>query len=187
MKNVIFFDFFGVISCEIAPFWLRRYYGEEELGEVKLGFTDPADLGEISEAELFENIGRATGVSPSEIRKEWLGMVRINEELVDYIKGLRNKHRIYLLSNATAEFLHTILKKYSLYDLFDGLFISSEMHVIKPRKEFFTSALERFGVAAGDAVMIDDNPRNIAGAEAAGIKGIIYKDNSSLFKAIEEI
>ncbi len=187
MKKVILFDFFGVISCEIAPFWLRKFYGEDELAEVKLGFTDPADSGEISERELFCNISRATGVAPEDIREQWLGMVRINGELVEYIKGLRKGHRVYLLSNATSEFLHGILKDNGLYELFDGLFISSEVHLIKPHREFFDAALERFKIAAEDAVMIDDNPRNIAGAKEAGIQGIVYTDNEALFKALEEI
>ena len=34
-KKLIVFDFFGVISSEIAPVWLRKYFNEEDAKRIK--------------------------------------------------------------------------------------------------------------------------------------------------------
>jgi len=185
MKKAVFFDFFGVISCEIAPFWLAKYIKPEELMEVKLSFTNPADKGEISEDEMFARISRTVGVPADDIRREWEEMVKINTPLVDYIRRAKEKYPVYLLSNATEGFLHKILKENSLYSLFDGLFISSEVGLIKPSVEYFTSALDKFGLLPSEVVMIDDNPKNLAGAKEAGIDGIRFCDNESFIREFE--
>ena len=48
--------------------------------------------------------------------------------------------------------------------------------VLKPDPRIYQRVLARVGVAPEQAVFIDDFPRNIAGAEAAGLHGIHFRD-----------
>jgi putative hydrolase of the HAD superfamily len=56
--------------------------------------------------------------------------------------------------------------------LADAAILSCEVGSAKPSPEIYDAALEDLGVAAADAVMIDDQPDFCAGAEAVGIRAI---------------
>ena len=174
MKKIILFDFFGVISSEIAPIWFRRHFTDADADRVKMEIVTPADIGDITEKELFLNISSLLGVSPQVVREEWMALVKIDTELVEYIRELRKTHRVYLLSNAIAPFIREILEKYSLYSLFDEVFLSSEIHLIKPNEDYFNYCLEKIGADAENCIFTDDNKTNIKGARAVGISAIHY-------------
>ena len=186
MKSVVFFDFFGVICSEIAPFWFRRHFDDKTADEIKADIVARADLGIISEEEMQREIAARTGVPADQIRPQWLELVNINGLLVDYIRSLRGKHQVYLLSNAIGPFLHKVLEDNDLYSLFDRVFISSEMGIAKPDVSFYERVLSETGAKAGDAVMIDDNAKNIAGAVEAGIDGIIFSDNEQMLAELNK-
>lgn len=186
MKKVMLFDFFGVICSEIAPFWLRRYFGEAEAVEIKADIVARGDLGSVGEEEMFSLISERCGIAPERIRTEWEEYISINESLVRYITELRDRAPIYLLSNAVAPILRRILEGYDLYRLFDGVYISSELRLAKPSPDYFLEVLSRIGSDAADAVMIDDNPQNIAGAVRAGIDGIVFESVGQLKESLEK-
>lgn len=177
MKKVVLFDFFGVISSEIAPIWFRQYYEEAEAIAIKAEISTKGDLGIISETEMFSIISERTNIPAEQIKQDWYALVKINTWLVDFIKKVKTKYPVYLLSNAVAPFLRRILEENNLYELFDRVFISSEMQLAKPDPKYFQTVLHTLGVSASDAVMIDDNAKNLAGAWEAGIDGIIFESN----------
>ena len=182
MKKVVLFDFFGVIGYELSPVWFRRHFADEIADSVKHRLVNPGDLGIISEKEMFENIGKETGVCPVEIRRQWMELVTVNEKTVDFIKKVKKSYPVYLLSNALSEFLREILDKNNLWELFDGVYISAELHLAKPDPEFFRECLKRIGITAEEAVMIDDNAKNLEAARGVGIDTILFRDNESFEK-----
>ena len=90
MKKVVLFDFFGVIGYDLSPVWFRRHFAEEIADSTKHRLVDPGDRGAISEEEMFANISRETGVDPKQIRREWMEMVTIDKEMVDFIKKVKS-------------------------------------------------------------------------------------------------
>ena len=186
MKNVVLFDFFGVISSEIAPIWFRRYLDDSAADKIKSDIVSLADVGIITEEEMYQRISERIGVAPDVIAKEWQELININGELVEYIKRVKEKYPVYLLSNAIEPFLTRILKAHDLYPLFDKIFISSEMGIAKPGTEFFMHVINDLGIDPKNAVMIDDNPSNIEGARASGIDGIVFTDNDAFYGEFEE-
>ncbi len=186
MKKVVLFDFFGVIGYELSPVWFRRHFADEIADMTKHRLVDPGDLGAISEDEMFENISKETGVDPKEIRREWMELVTIDKEMVNFIKKVKKSYPVYLLSNALSGFLREILDKNDLWGLFDKVFISAEIHLAKPDPEFFRECLRRIGAKPEDCVMTDDNPNNLEAAREVGIDTILYKDNESFQKEFKK-
>ena len=182
MKKAIFFDFFGVICCEIAPFWFRRHFSPEEAARVKEEICSRADAGEILEDEFHREISARTGVAPDVVAREMQEMICINGELRDFILRLRERYPVYLLSNAMSSFLRRILEENDLYPLFDRVFISAEMRVAKPSPDFFRAVLASLSLDGADVVMIDDNEKNLAGAADAGIDGILFTENGPFYR-----
>lgn len=186
MKKAVFFDFFGVISGEVSPVWLRRHFSAEEAAIVKEQICSRSDAGELLEEDFYREVSARTGVAPETVAREMWEIIAINEELRDFILRLRRRYPVYLLSNAMSSFLRRILEENDLYPLFDRVFISAEMRVTKPSADFFRTVLSELSLSGEDAVMIDDNAKNLAGAREAGIDGILFTDNAALYRALGE-
>ena len=187
MKKIILFDFFGVISSEVAPKWFSRFFDEDKAKKIKDELVSPGDIGKKIEDEIFTDVARVCGVEKDKVREAWYTLAVVDENIVEYIKFLRKSHPVYLLSNAIDTFLKTIIYKNNLKNLFDKMYISSEMKLAKPDKDFFLYVLDDIGAVASDCVIIDDNPKNIAAAESVGIHGIVYRGLDDLKKELKKI
>ena len=47
--KALIFDYFGVLSSEVAPFWLERYFDRETAARLKAQVVARADRGELTE------------------------------------------------------------------------------------------------------------------------------------------
>lgn len=78
-----------------------------------------------------------------------------------------------LLTNNAKEFEPFWRPVLPLDELFDDVIDSSAVGLRKPDPRIYQLALERLGVAAEDAVFIDDAPGNVEGARAVGMKAVL--------------
>jgi len=180
MNKIILFDFFGVISTEIAPFWLEKFFNQEQSQLIKEAVVGPGDLGINDEAKIYNELSRLTGVKPNQIAIEWMELVKIDTKLVELIRMYRKHHKVYLLSNAVSTFLNNILNKYQLKDLFNDIFISSEMGLAKPDKKFFEYVLNKIQADKSQMIFIDDNIRNVNSAKDLGITSILFENTNDI-------
>ena len=190
-KSVLLFDFFGVISTEIAPIWFDKHYSEEDAKRLKAEIFVPADLGLITEDDTYVKIEELTGIPREQVKEEFYSLVNINTELLSHINKLKKAYKVYVISNASSTFLRNLLSTYSLYEYFDGIFISAEMKIAKPDVKYFDFVLDSIGISPEDAIMTDDNPNNVAAASKAGIDGIVFENTddfiTKLYKIIEQL
>jgi len=180
MKKTLFFDFFGVVGNEVSPLWLKINNLEYCLPQIRELVSKRLDLGQINEDEMYEIVSNITGVEPQKIRDDWSSLSKINNEVVNLIELLKKDYNVYLLSNASNTFLRRILSKNNLFPLFDEVFISSELKIAKPNPQFYIEVCRRLNVNPVDCIMIDDNPKNIAGALEVGITGIVFANAEQL-------
>ncbi len=182
--TALVFDFFGVISSEVAPFWLRRYLPEPEAEQIKRSILDDADRGLLSQDALFAALAERVGLTAALVEQEWLSSVRIDFRLVDLVDCLRGKCRLALLTNAMSRFVRGILESHDLERRFERIIVSSEHRCAKPDAAIYRLALQALGVPAAEALMIDDNPANIAGAVAVGMHGLLFRSTDELEAAL---
>ena len=182
--KLIVFDCFGVIVDEIAPPWIERYFAPEEAARVKKEVVGPADLGEISEQEMFTRLGALTGCTSQQAQAGWMELSVVRPGMPEYLRSLRQKARVVMLSDAPGTFLHRMLEQRGLADLFDNIYVSSELHMVKPDPAFFRHVLADQGVPPARAIMIDDRVKNVQGAESVGMQGLLYDfDSTEAFAA----
>ena len=111
----------------------------------------------------------------------------LNVELVACIDRLRTSGlRIGLLSNFSAD-LRTMLAQQDLLRRFDALAISAELGIMKPEAAAYQAVLAMMQMEAHTCVFIDDIPANVAAAQAAGLHGIVFEDNSSCLAALARL
>ncbi len=173
-KSAIIFDFFGVISSEVLPFWFQRYFSSSEAMRLTNLYCPQSDSGALSEGEWFATMAQLVKKTPTEVRKEFRDCININGEVVAIIKTLKSFYKVGLCSNTIGSYLRPLLKHYALAELFDTAVISSECGFIKPDPRIFHLTLKNLSAKAKDAVFIDDNAANVRAARGLGMKGIIF-------------
>lgn len=95
---------------------------------------------------------------------------------------------LFAITNFSGEFWNPFrAREAQLFDRFRAIVVSGEEKVAKPDPRIYALALERFGVAAGDTLFVDDRAENVAGAIAAGMRGHLFTDAAGLrARLIEE-
>jgi HAD superfamily hydrolase (TIGR01509 family) len=178
------FDFFGVISSEVVPVWLAKYLSAADAASVRATIIRAADRGDLSQDELFSELAELTRVPPAQIEREWQSYAHIDERMVDLIRAFAATCKLGLITNAPSPFVRGLLDRHALEGLFDAITVSSEIGLVKPDREIYERSLALLAVNAADALMIDDQAQNIAGAIAAGMDGVLFRSYEELSSAL---
>lgn len=103
------------------------------------------------------------------------------DETVEIFKKIKESGlKTYALTNWSAETFHIALDRYDFLHWFDGRLVSGEEKTRKPFPEFYQKLIDKFSIDPAKALFIDDNLRNIKGAEVLGIRGIHFHDPGQL-------
>jgi 2-haloacid dehalogenase len=74
---------------------------------------------------------------------------------------------------------------YAFLDRFRAIFVSGELRLVKPDPAIYRHVLESVGAAPHDCLFVDDAPRNVAAAEACGLRAHRFTDAASLRAGLE--
>jgi HAD superfamily hydrolase (TIGR01509 family) len=98
--------------------------------------------------------------------------VRLCEDTVPFLEWLRSNGVLTALVSNCADSTRAQLAHLGVIPLVDAVVLSCEVGSMKPYPEIYATALDELGVAAVDAVFIDDQPTFCVGAQAVGIRAI---------------
>jgi glucose-1-phosphatase len=139
------------------------------------------EVGELDDLSFRELIRGFIGsdVDDQTIDKAWNALLLdIPAERIQVLKKLKKSHKLFLLSNTNPihfKEVENILRRTtgdSFYTLFDKLYLSYDIRLIKPEKEVYKYVLNDQNIKAADSVFIDDNLINVEAASDLGIKGV---------------
>jgi HAD superfamily hydrolase (TIGR01509 family) len=187
VMQVVVFDFFGVICCEIAPFVLPKYMSKEDAVAYKATIVRDADVGAITQAEMFEKLSEIAHAPAAQLSDEFWAHVRVDPEMVALIEDLRTRRRVALLTNATTPFLRQIAKQHDLERLFEVILVSSEEGIAKPDLAFYRRMVERLKAPAAECLFIDDNPENLDAARLAGMQALLFQGAEKLKRDLDAL
>ncbi|NRQ35921.1 HAD family phosphatase [Nonomuraea sp. NN258] len=202
MRAVVF-DIGGVL--ELSP--ISRHEpsagmrGLDERWEAKLGLT-PGRINEHMDAtwragtigavtldevhrELARLLGDESEAYMEEVWAEYLGV--LNTELADYLAGLRPRCTTGILSNSFVGAREREQAAYGFEDLVDHLVYSHEAGMTKPDPAIYLLTCERLGVRPEETVFLDDVEPYVAGARAAGLHAVLYRDNAQAITALNTL
>ena len=103
------------------------------------------------------------------------GSVQVLKKLIE-----NPNFRVVALTNWSAETFPVALKRFDFLHWFEGIVVSGTEKTRKPYPEIYQITLDRFNIAPPETLFIDDNLRNIKGAEALGINGIHFSTPEKL-------
>jgi len=112
--------------------------------------------------------------------KEWKNYLHPINENIEILSKLKEKNKLFVLSNFHDDAFNYIRERYSFFDIFDGMVVSYKEKLLKPEKEIYLLLLKRYNLNPEETFFVDDMVENIKAAEELGIKGILYTDSQSL-------
>jgi len=103
-----------------------------------------------------------------------------DNELLDLISRLCNQYAIYGLSNAPFGWTELRRKLLGLDRHFKRFFVSYEIDVRKPDKDFFLYFLKNTDLLPEECLFVDDKKENVDAAIRLGFRGYVYDSAKSL-------
>jgi len=149
-----------------------------------------AALGQIGVSEHWEAVRASLGLSIEAFQtvqaEFWEGDV-LDTSLVDFVRALHPHYQTALLSNAWDDLREVLEHRLKILDAFDQVIISAEVGLVKPDERIYCLAVERLGVAPGEAVFVDDFAHNVEGARAAGLHAIHFRSTDQARAELEQL
>jgi len=111
-----------------------------------------------------------------------------NPAMVAWLRQLHSTGvKTGLLSNMPHEMVRYVRQQFTWLDQFDHLTFSAEVSLIKPDAAIYEHSLRGVGVAASEALFIDDKEPNVQGARAVGIRAIRFQSIEQLRSEMREL
>ena len=186
MSKLFIFDFFGVLSGEIANRFFFNHYNSDVALKIKDQYFKPADVGHITFTETLKKISLDIGIKYEDILEEFKRYGVINEELFQYILKLKKNNHLAMLSNAPKDLHKLLFSQINLNDYFEKIFISGQQGLTKPDLKFYELCVNSFNQKFDEIYMIDDSDKNLKDLDKINIKGILYTNNEELFKKLDK-
>lgn len=196
IKNIIF-DF-GAVLVDWNPHHLfDPYFNDDEKCEYFLETVCPYSWNVTVDAGKEIAVATAERIAlfpewEKEIRMyygEWIkmmgGEIAGMREIIEELKA--KGYRVYGLTNWSRETFPLICDDYPIFKLLEGYVVSGIERTMKPLPEIYNILLERYSLKAEESIFIDDNPTNIEGGEAVGIKGIIFESPEQLREELSKV
>jgi 2-haloacid dehalogenase len=93
---------------------------------------------------------------------------------------------LYAITNFSHEFWPPFAaREAALFGRFRDILVSGEVKLVKPDPAIYALALERFGLAPGEGLFVDDRIENVEAAERAGLVGHLFRGAEPLRAALE--
>jgi len=89
-------------------------------------------------------------------------------------------HRLYALTNWSAETFPIARERFGFLDWFDDIVVSGEVKLAKPDPRIFELTIARCRLAPGRTVFIDDSLHNVEAGRAAGLHALHFRNPDAL-------
>lgn len=187
MIKAIIFDCFGVLTEDAWRAFCASLPPGEGLQKAK-ELNHRYDAGLINLKDFVLGVEQATGHESKQVEdiimhKEFSK----NIVLIDYIKGLKGRYKIGLISNIATNWVRDDFLTPEEQSYFDDMVFSFEVGTTKPDPRIYEVAADRLGVEPSKCVFIDDIERYTQAAQAVGMSAIVYSDFNQMKTDLEAL
>ena len=189
MITTVIFDFAGVVSVgrlfPVIAKNLSEQFGIDEvvIKERLYGNEKQFLLGRETVEDFWKRVCDGLSIPLREFEeafRKW----ELNEETVTLIRELKKKYSVVLLSDNFAPTSAFIRSHPIFNELFDKMYFSNEVHMIKNDPGFFQYALDDLKIKPQECVFIDDQEKNLIAPRELGIQCILFTDAEQTRKEI---
>ena len=197
-SRVVVFDYGEVISrspseADRAALVARAGADPERFWPAYWAHRDGLDQGATSIGAYWGRVADDLGLAfdPIDVHELWAidhrSWLSVDPGTLAVLHALRDGGtRLALLSNAGADFVGW-LRHGSFAPLFERVFVSGELDLVKPSAEIYEHVIAELGIAASDLVFVDNKSVNVDGAIAVGGAGHVFTDAAALESWLREL
>jgi glucose-1-phosphatase len=182
--SAIVFDLGGVIidlDVQRTYHAFSKFLGngiiEMENGYLKNSVLRQYETGEIDNDQFLSAIEKLSNnrATKEEIIVAWNSMlVRIPDERIRLLEKLREKYRLFILSNTNSihvDFFEKMAPGYEkLSHLFEDVFYSHLIGFRKPEQGAYLAVVKKYGINPDETLFVDDLAANIETARSLGFQ-----------------
>ena len=146
------------------------------------------EKGEISEKDFISKMLEYLDhkIDGETFCKYWSDIFSSNEDVIALLPLLKQKYKLYLVSNTNSIHQKYGYKDYGFLKLFDKLFLSHEVGFIKPEKEIYQAVEKESGFPSEEHIFIDDILEYVDAAKKLGWDGIQFLGYKDLVNNFEK-
>jgi HAD superfamily hydrolase (TIGR01509 family) len=178
--RAVVFDFDGLILDTEEPVyqsWLEVYeaHGEELPFERWMQIVGSTTIGFHPQHHLEERLGRPL---PKDVLERRIGrrteLILARQLLPGVVERIAEAKALGLklgvASSSTTAWVRGHLARLGILERFDCVTCRDDVANVKPEPDLYVAALECLGVAASDAIAIEDSPNGVMAAKVAGMR-----------------
>ncbi len=138
------------------------------------------DRGTITFDQAISRGARRTGLPYKDIERllnavpRFLTPIEATIELIYELS--KTKNRLFVLSNMHLASIAYLEQHHKIWDMFDGIVISSRIQMVKPERQIYEYLLGLYQLEPAETIFIDDMRENLAAASSLGIQTIRFVD-----------
>lgn len=184
MIQAVIFDCFGVLAHDgWLPFRDRHFRDNLEKLTEATDLNKRSNAGFVDYDDFLQQIAEMAGIATEQARRE-IEDNPVDTTLMTFIRELKPRYKIGMLSNASDYHLATILTDEQL-GLFDEIVLSYQVGAVKPEAIMYQTVAAKLGVGPETCLFIDDQERYVTGAREAGMQSIQFVDTQATIAAIK--
>ena len=96
-------------------------------------------------------------------------------------------HRLYALTNWSEQTFPWALDNFEFLHWFEGIVVSGVEKTRKPFPEFYNILFDRYSINPATSIFIDDNGKNVVGANAVGLRTIHFQSPAQLREELQAL
>jgi putative hydrolase of the HAD superfamily len=161
---------------------VAKRHGANPLFELETGrLTEAAFLSSLG-AQLTEQLGRS--IELHGFGERYFEHLHPNDRLIEYMRQLRKRgYKMAICTNNVREWEPLWRAKLPVEEIFDVVVDSAFVGTRKPERRIYELTIERLGVPAAAALLIDDIELNCDAARELGMQAVWFRSTE---QAIED-
>jgi putative hydrolase of the HAD superfamily len=109
-----------------------------------------------------------------------------NRSVFGLVNNLRANYKTAMLSNINILHYEHLKKNFPVFGVFDKIFLSFQLGLIKPDKEIYNLVIQDLGVEPQEIFYIDDRPELVESAKSLGIRGCVFTNFGQLVSDLRD-
>lgn len=195
-SRIVLFDLFGVIARHQRPGAMEKmaarcHTSTDAFTTAYWTHRPPYDAGRQTAGaywtDVLHTLSRAADADTiEELRLTDIdSWSRVDDRMVTYVRDLRDRARVALLSNIPADHADAFLAAQPwLHDL-DHVAFSGRIGAAKPDPAAFRHSVVALQSAPADFLFVDDREENVRAAQSVGMNGHVFQSQDGLAAALD--
>lgn len=153
----------GAGVCLTPEHWARFYLGH---GRSSRQIAEGLGLSQAQTEEVIQGRNRT-------FRERLKAGVSARPAVPESLEALRGRVRMAIVTGSPRAQLNLVHPTPQLLGFFDCIVASEDYQRPKPHPDAYLAAMERLGLAPRQCLAVEDSPRGVAAARAAGVRCVL--------------